>query len=239
MPEVQIDNHFKRGTTDRLIRSHNCSVTNTESFAIAPQRIRSHLLLLRSEYGDYFDTESSNCANSPLCNAVSIQSCQALTVTLGLPTGMQKDTQIQRWKRDEQTAWTEVYLKTLVTSAPTGGHAAEVGLPAGGTDQWEGCWEGGRVILVFVSNLFKLQHTFVQILKSYCLYWKIYLSELQNVFSQFKNGFVKITARWERLNSWWLNYMPWGPILTVKIDSPRFFHPQGTHRISPFSWGTK
>ena len=67
MPEVQIDNHFKRGTTDHLIRSHNCSVTNTESFAIAPQRIRSHLLLLRSEYGDYFDTESSNCANSPLC----------------------------------------------------------------------------------------------------------------------------------------------------------------------------
>ena len=68
MPEVQIDNHFKRGTTDHLIRSHNCSVTNTESFAIAPQRIRSHLLLLRSEYGDYFDTESSNCANSPLCS---------------------------------------------------------------------------------------------------------------------------------------------------------------------------
>ena len=70
MPEVQIDNHFKRGTTDHLIRSHNCSVTNTESFAIAPQRIRSHLLLLRSEYGDYFDTESSNCANSPLCSGV-------------------------------------------------------------------------------------------------------------------------------------------------------------------------
>ena len=172
-------------------------------------------------------------------NAVSIQSCLALTVTLGLPTGMQKDTQIQRWKRDEQTAWTEVYLKTLVTSAPTGGHAAEVGLPAGGTDQWEGCWEGGRVILVFVSNLFKLQHTFVQILKSYCLYWKIYLSELQNVFSQFKNGFVKITARRERLNSWWLNYMPWGPILTVKNWFSQIFPSQGTHRISPFSWGTK
>ena len=68
MPAVQIDNHSKRGTTDHLIRSHNCSVTNTESFAIAPQRIRSHLLLLRSEYGDYFDTESSNCANSPLCS---------------------------------------------------------------------------------------------------------------------------------------------------------------------------
>ena len=27
---------LKRGNTDYLIRSHNCSVTNTESFAIAP-----------------------------------------------------------------------------------------------------------------------------------------------------------------------------------------------------------
>ena len=90
MPEVQIDNHFKRGTTDHLIRSHNCSVTNTESFAIAPQRIRSHLLLLRSEYGDYFDTESSNCANSPLCTEAEAGVVAAETAAAQWITGTEE-----------------------------------------------------------------------------------------------------------------------------------------------------
>ena len=42
---------------------------------------------------------------------------------------------VTRWKTVKQTAWAEVYLIMLVTCAPTGGHAAEVGLPAGGSGQ--------------------------------------------------------------------------------------------------------
>ena len=61
-------------------------------------------------------------------------------LVLGKKLCMQKQTQILGKVKNRQadlkhTPWVQVYLITLVTSAPTGGHAAGEGQPAGGSGQ--------------------------------------------------------------------------------------------------------